>query len=91
MEMLKATSLDRWVYFFNECLQSNERTLYKSLSYKPLYNWFELFSPEFIDKILPEISEKDVINLLKFNRDRKFDKISSIVRQMIKKLGYTTR
>lgn len=89
--MLKATSLDRWVYFFNECLLSNERILYKLLFHKPLNNWLEFFTPELIEKILPEIQEKDVINLLKFTRDRNSDKIYRIVNQMIKKLGYTTK
>lgn len=91
IEMLKAITVDRWVYFFNECLQSNERILYKLLSNRPLKNWFELFSPEFVDKILPQISEKDVINLLKFTKDRRSDKLYSIVTQMIKQLGYTAR
>lgn len=90
-KMLTSVTHERWVYFFNECLQSNERILYKLLLYKPLKRWYELFPPNFIDSILPEITEKDVVNLMKFTKDHKTDKIEKIVEQMINKIGYSAK
>lgn len=89
-KMIESVTHDRWVYFFNECLQSNERVLYKFLYQKTLNKWFGLLSPEFIDEILPEIKEKDVVNLLRFTRDRKTDKIKRITSQMLNKIGYSS-
>ncbi|MCF2875933.1 MULTISPECIES: hypothetical protein [unclassified Tenacibaculum] len=88
-KMITSVTNDRWLYFFNECLQTNERILYKLLSHKTLKRWYDLFQPDFIDRILPEITEKDIVNLMKFTRDNKSEKIKKIVGQMINKIGYS--
>jgi hypothetical protein len=89
--LLKNITFDRWVYFFNECIQTNERILYKLNTDNPSKRWLNLFSPEFIDKLLPEITEKDVVNLLKFTKDKKLDKLNRISNEMYIKLGYTNK
>lgn len=89
--MLKPISHDRWVYFFNECLQTNERLLYKLTQDNPSSRWIQLLSNSFIDSILPEISEKDIVNLLKFTRDKRKDKLNRIASEMYSRLGYTNK
>jgi hypothetical protein len=89
--MLKTITHDRWVYFFNECIQTNERLLYKLKMGNPSSRWLNLFSAEFIEKLLPEIVERDVINLLKFTRDKKQDKLNRIAHEMYSKLGYANK
>jgi hypothetical protein len=89
--LLKNVSFDRWIYFFNECIQTNERILYKLNINNPSIRWMNLFSPEFIVKILPEIKDKNVINLLKFTKDRKLDKLNRISSEMYTKLGYSNK
>ena len=91
MEILNNTTKERWIYFFNECLQTNDRIIYKLMQYSPLERWLTLFSSKFIDNILPEIQEKDVINLLKFTKEKNRDKIRRISNQMYKKIGYSNK
>lgn len=89
--MLKSITLERWIYFFNECLQTNERVLYKLINDEPSSNWLKLFNKEFIEKILPEIKERDVINLLKFTMDSRQDKLNRMAKDMYTKLGYSNK
>jgi hypothetical protein len=90
-EMLKNTSRDRWVYFFKECLQYNDRLLYKLMDYKILDRWLGLFPESIIDVALLEIQEKDLINLLKFTRENDKNKIMRLADQMYRKIGYTNK
>jgi hypothetical protein len=90
LHIIKNVSHERWVYFFNECLASNDRILYKLTLYYPSNRWIDLFTKEFIESILPEITPKDVINLLKFTRDKKQDKLNKIANEMYSKLGYSS-
>lgn len=88
-QILKNVTVDRWIYFFNECLQSNERILYKLTQYRPSEQWMDIFTTKFIDNILPDIVERDVVNLLKFTKDGKQDKLHKIALEMYTKLGYS--
>lgn len=90
-EILKNTTQERWVYYFNECLQTDDRILYKLMQYRQLDRWLNLFSKSFIDKIRTEIQERDVINLLKFTYEGNKEKIRSIAAQMYKKIGYSNK
>jgi hypothetical protein len=89
LNVIKNVSRDRWVYFFNECLASNERVLYKLTLNYPSNRWTDLFSKDFIEEILPEITHRDSMNLLKFTRDKKQDKLNKIANEMYSKLGYS--
>jgi hypothetical protein len=89
--MLKSITHDRWVYFFNECFQTNDRLLYKLVLSNPSSRWLDLFPSNFIDNILPELKERDVINLLKFTRDKKQDKLNRIANEMYSKIGYSSK
>lgn len=82
---------DRWVYFFKECTQSNDKLLYKLTQYEPLKRWINLFSVEFIEDIIPEIQDKDVTNLLNFTKARKEDKIRNLANRMYTKIGYANK
>lgn len=89
--LLKSITHDRWVYFFNECLPTNDRILYKLVIDNPSNNWLHLFTDSFIDGILPEIKERDVINLLRFTKDNKQDKLNRIAAEMYSKIGYSNK
>ena len=88
LEILNKVTRDRWIYYFNECLQTDDRVLYKLMGYKQVDRWLNLFSGKLIDKILPELNKKDVVNLLKFTKDKKRDKIRRISIRMYEKIGY---
>jgi len=89
--MLKTVTHDRWVYFFNECLQTNERILYKLVLDNPSSRWLKLFYVDLLDNIIPEVTERDVVNLLKFTKDNKQDKLNRIADAMYSKLGYSNK
>ena len=89
--IIQNTTIDRWVYFFKECVQSNDRLLYKLTQSKPLARCLSMFSEGLIENIIPEIQERDVINLLKYTKDSKRDKIIWIANQMVTKLGYVNK
>lgn len=90
-EMLKNISRDRWVYFFKECLQYNDRLLYKLMDSTTLERWLGLFPESLIDVALLEIQEKDLINLLKFTKENDRHKIMRLANQMYRKIGYTNK
>ena len=90
-EIIKKTTQDRWIYFFEECLQSNDRILYKLSQDNPLKRWVKLFSEDMVDKILPEIQTRDVINLLKFTKAKELEKIRKVANRMYTKIGYKVK
>lgn len=89
--ILKSVTHDRWVYFFNECISTDERLLYKLMQYYTSQRWINLFSSDFIDDLLPEIKHRDIINLLKFTKDKRQDKLNKISTEMYGKLGYANK
>lgn len=90
-EILKNTTDERWIYFFNECVQTNDKLLYKLMQPNPLGQWLNIFSDGLIEKIIPEMQEKDVVNLLKFTREKNRIKIERIASQMYHKIGYANQ
>lgn len=90
-EILKNISRDRWIYFFKECLQYNDRLLYKLMDYSTLERWLGLFPESLIDVALLEIQEKDLINLLKYTKDNDRIKLMRLANQMYRKIGYANK
>lgn len=90
-EILKNVSRDRWIYFFKECLQYNDRILYKLMDFKTLDRWLGLFPESLIDVALLEIQEKDLINLLKYTKDNDRTRLMRLANQMYRKIGYTNK
>ncbi len=90
-EVLRNITEDRWIYFFKECMQTNDKLLYKLTQSNPLERWINLFSESLLDKIIPEIQEKDVINLLRFTKEKNRNIIRKIASQMYEKIGYTNK
>lgn len=90
-EMLKNISLDRWIYFFKECLQYNDRILYKLLDYRPLDRWLNLFPESLLDKAILEVQDKDLINLLKYTKDNDRERLIRLASHMYRKIGYANK
>lgn len=89
--MLKNITHDRWVYFFKECLQTNERILFKLTMDKPSSRWIDLFSFDSIENILVELKNKDIINLLKFTKQKKQKELNNLALELYSKIGYSTK
>ncbi|RWY49314.1 hypothetical protein [Mucilaginibacter gilvus] len=86
--ILKNITTDRWIYFFNECIQSNEILLYKLMQYRPTSIWLTVFASKFLGRISSELKNKDIINLVKFTNEKKIDRINNLADAMYQKLGY---
>jgi hypothetical protein len=89
--MLQSVSQDRWVYYFNECLPTDERILYKLSQHYTSQRWFSLFNGGFIEKLLPQIKNRDITNLLKFTNENHQNKLNRIASDMYGKLGYAIK
>ena len=89
--ILKNVTRDRWVYFFNECVQTNERFLYKLTQFTPTKRWIPLFTDSFLTKLIPDLKEKDVINLVRFTIEKKTERINILAGQMYTRLGYANK
>lgn len=91
-QLIKSITLDRWIYFFNECLPSDERILIKLTQSYPSGRWLELFSVQFMDNIEGQIkNNRDIINLLKFTKQKDKTKLNRLAGEMYNKLGYTNK
>jgi hypothetical protein len=89
--MLKTITRERWIYFFNECMQTNERLLYKLTLDSPSNRWLHLFTPHFIESVLPEIKERNIAILLKATQEKKQERLNRIASEMYSKLGYSNK
>jgi hypothetical protein len=89
--MLKNISQERWVYFFNECLPTNDRILYKLAQFNPAERWIDLFSDDFFDSVISDLKVKSMITLLTFTKDKRIDKVSKFANDLYTKLGYTNK
>ncbi len=90
-DILKNISKDRWIYFFKECLQYNDRILYKLNYDRTLDRWLSLFDETLIDTVLLEVQEKDLINLLKYTKDKDRNRLMRLASQMYQKIGYANK
>ena len=90
-DMIKNISQDRWIYFFKECLQYNDRLLYKLMDYRPLDSWLKLFSETLIHTALLEIQDRDLIHLLKYTKENDRNRLMRLASQMYRKIGYTNK
>lgn len=87
--MMSSISQDRWIYFLNECLQSDERILYKLLQEGPLARWCELVIKYDLRGIADqELTDKDIKQLIIEASEKRTSRVSSIATKLINKLGY---
>jgi hypothetical protein len=89
--LLKNVTHDRWVYFFNECLPTNDRLLYKLVQSSPSTRWIHYFSTSITDEILSEIKNRKVIQLLKATQERSLDRLQRVANDLYSSIGYTNK
>lgn len=88
--ILKNITRERWIYFFNEILETNERILYKLTLDAPCKRWinFILNSPIDFEEIMDEIKIKGVRNLLKGSLEGRKDRVSRAALELYTQIGY---
>ncbi|OCA77553.1 hypothetical protein BBI01_03645 [Chryseobacterium artocarpi] len=90
--ILKNLTDDRWIYYLDQCLSVDDRILNKLTQNNPLDRWLNnVFPPGLISRILPQIQDRDVLNLLKFTSAKNKEKIKTLAGKMFKKIGYANK
>lgn len=90
-QILSNVTHDRWVYYFKDCLEADERILYKLTLDYPVDRWLKLFSSDFMEDMMTRVSSRRLTNMLKFMKEGKRSKIKSVANQMYSKLGYSNK
>ncbi|WP_298248395.1 hypothetical protein [uncultured Christiangramia sp.] len=90
-EIIQNTTEDRWLYFFKECLETNDRILFKLNQSSPLKRWIDLFDSVDIDSLTQEIQNRDIVNLLNATKQKNTIRVGSIAKKMYSKIGYQNK
>jgi hypothetical protein len=85
-KVLKSITIDRWKYFFNECLTTNERILDKLSTPKPLEKWMELFNEPFLDNLMLDAKDRDVFNIIKYTKEKNHARVHRIASDLFNKI-----
>ncbi len=87
--LLEKLTNDRWEYFLNNCLSTDERILYKLTIDKIVEQWCTLVNDyDLFNKMENNISNSDIFNLLKEGYNNKKHLVITLARKMIRTLGY---
>lgn len=86
--MLDNVRPERWLYFLNDCLKSDERILYKLLMEKPLERWFDLCSEFGFSQLTDSLDDADVKKLVLACIKRNSVRAQAIAGGFIRQLGF---
>jgi hypothetical protein len=85
--ILKSTTKERWQYYLNDCLPSDDKILYKILlNTNPLNRWIEMVNEYKLTDA--DITNKFVKNVLTYSLAGNVEKTRDSIRNLITKLGY---
>jgi hypothetical protein len=79
---------ERWIYYFNECLPSDDRILYKLFEEKPLEYWRSVIEEHSLTEIVSELAKKEQKALITDALSGNTNRIQTTAQKMIQALGY---
>jgi hypothetical protein len=86
--ILKRVSPDRWTYFFNDCLKTDDRILSKLLQDNPQSRWIAVVKEFELSKLTAAIPDPFVRQTITAADEDKPAKLVNAVRKLIERLGY---
>jgi hypothetical protein len=88
--ILKNITRERWIYFFNQVLPTNERILYKLMGDNTCARWVTLLNSLNIDfeELLIEIKVNEVKNLVKASLANRNDRVRRYSQELYHSIGY---
>jgi hypothetical protein len=86
--ILKRLSPERWVYYLDQCLPTDDRILYKLLSERPASRWSTLVEEFSLRDHLDDLRTKETRQLLADSAKPSSVKFSHAVKRLILALGY---
>lgn len=87
--LLKRVSPDRWRYYFNDCLKTDDRILSKLLEDKPRDRWVSLVAEHGLKDIVDEVNDSSVKQLIQAGVENKTSRISATAKKIMDKVGYS--
>jgi hypothetical protein len=87
--VLKRVSRERWLYFLNDCLKTEDRILSKLLEENPRNRWSDLVVEFKLNELAEEIHDSNVRRLVQNVAVSKRDKLSGAALKLIDRLGYS--
>lgn len=79
---------DRWIYFFKECLITNDRILFKLTEKKPTERFLKLFNKNFLLAIRGEVSNKSIRELITLMIKKDTLKIERLSKKLLTEIGH---
>jgi hypothetical protein len=90
--ILSRVSRDRWEYYLNDCLKTDDRILYKILETKPRQQWAEVVRKYNLGEIAAHGNvATEVKQFIAETLKPTSTKLETVIRRLISKLGYSTR
>lgn len=86
--VLETVRAERWSYFLNDCLKSDERLLYKLLLDKPRERWFALFSEFKLVEVVDALHDPDVKKLVLASSKGNATRVQALAAGFIRQLGF---
>jgi hypothetical protein len=81
---------ERWSYFLNDCLKSDERILYKLLDEKPRERWLQLCSEFGLAQLVDTLNDADVKKLVLASSKGNAARVQAIATGFIRNLGFAS-
>jgi hypothetical protein len=88
--ILKRVPPDRWIYYLNQCLPTDDRILYKLLDEKPASRWKEMVSQFSLADRREDVVDRDARRLIVLLSAPSSKIFQYAVKAMIDKLGFVS-
>jgi hypothetical protein len=90
--ILKRVSKERWVYFLNDCLKTDDRVLYKLMQENPAARWTELVREFSLATVAArEVTDRTTRQLIAEAEAGKSNLVHNLSARLIDKLGYESK
>jgi len=88
--ILKRVPRDRWVYYLNQCLPTDDRVLYKLLEDSPARRWSVVVQDFSLEGYVGELAKREIKQLVTESENPLLPKFRVAAERLISKIGYST-
>ena len=88
--LLKPIPSERWVYYLNQCLPTDDRILYKLLEEKPALRWIGLVGQFTLHSYEPELTKSTIKRFVADSDQLQLARLRKAAEKLIAMLGYST-
>jgi hypothetical protein len=88
--LLKRVSLDRWRYYFNDCIKMDDRILSKLLEERPRDRWIGLLRELDLGQIVEEVDDTTVRQVIQSAIENKPERVTAAAKRLLDRSGFTS-